>query len=72
MRSPTHMKCRKTYTLGSFKILQDVGLEKNLILIRDILRFIYLLSTCYYPDQFNLQNESIDWKNILCEHKYSL
>ena len=71
MRSPTHMKCRKTYTLGSFKILQDVGLEKNLIFIRDILRFIYLLSTCNYTDQFDLPNGSIIW-NILCEHKYSL
>ena len=56
------------------RLIQDYErcLFGKICLIRDVLSFIYLLSTCYYADQFNLQNGWIDCKNMLRYHKYSL
>ena len=46
------------------RLIQDYErcLFGKICLIRDVLSFIYLLSTCYYQDQFNLQNGRIDSK----------
>ena len=56
------------------RLIQDYERRRfgKICLIRDVLSFIYLLSTCYYADQFNLQNGSIDCKNMFCYHKHSL